>query len=153
MRIQRTDTPALVLMDPPNGPRRVYFPADVDRRFAFSNLPDHGDLLANLIRWSIRDDVPLEVKGPGLIDCNLYRQPGRQILHLVNLTSSGTWRSPIHELVSIGPFEVSVRLAEDVKGSGLRLLVSGEVRPTAVRDGWAGFEVSSIMDHEVAVIE
>ena len=36
--------------------------------------------------------IPLVGTGPGLIDCHLYEQPGRMILHLVNLTSEATWR-------------------------------------------------------------
>ena len=33
---------------------------------------------------------PLAVHGPGLVDCHLYRQHKRLILHLVNLTNAGT---------------------------------------------------------------
>jgi hypothetical protein len=84
--------------------RRAYI---LDRRFARDNLPDHGDLLANLIRWAAKDDIPLAVEGPGLVDCHLYRQPGRLILHLVNLTSAGTWRQPVHELIPIGTLRSS----------------------------------------------
>jgi hypothetical protein len=65
---------------------RVDMPADIDRRFAKDNLPDHARLLENLVRWAADGAIPLEVAGPGLIDCHLYRQPGRMILHLVNLT-------------------------------------------------------------------
>ena len=32
--------------------RIAYLPADLDRRYARDNLPDHGDLLANLVRWA-----------------------------------------------------------------------------------------------------
>ena len=77
--------------------RVAFLPADLDRRFARDNLPDHGDLLANLVRWVAQDNLPLAVEGPGLIDCHLYRQPGRLILHLVNLSNAGTWRQPVHE--------------------------------------------------------
>ena len=64
--------------------------ADIDRCYGRDNHPDHADLLANLVRWAARDDIPLAVDGPGLIGCYLYRQEGRAILHLVNFTSAGT---------------------------------------------------------------
>ena len=57
----------------------AYLAADLDRRYARDNLPDHGNLLANLVRWAARDDLSLMVEGPGLIDCHFYRQPGRAI--------------------------------------------------------------------------
>jgi len=35
-----------------------------------------------VVRWTAADRIPLDVRGPGSIDCHLYRQPGRLILHL-----------------------------------------------------------------------
>ncbi len=153
MREPKTDIPGLILNDSITRGRVVFLPADIDRRFARDNLPDHGDLLANLIRWVARDDVPLAVEGSGLIDCHLYRQPGRLILHLVNLTSAGTWRQPVHELIPVGPLRVRVQLPNDVRGRTVRLLVSGRKQSAARKGGWGHFELNSLLDHEVARIE
>jgi len=153
MREPKTTIPALVLRDLGNVSRIAYMPADIDRRFAKDNLPDHGNLLANLVRWACGEDIPLGVEGPGLIDCHLYRQAGRLILHLVNLTSAGTWRAAIDELISVGPFHVRVRLPEDVPGRAVRSLVSSLRAETVVSQGWATFDVTSILDHEVLVID
>ncbi len=148
MREPKTDIPGLVLK------RRVAFlPADIDRRFSRDNLPDHGDLLANIIRWISSYNIPLTVEGRGLIDCNLYTQPGRVIFHMVNLTSAGSWRAPIDELIPVGPFAVKLRPPEGVAGRRVRFLVGGgELTPARERDMLA-FEVKSILDHEVMVIE
>ena len=98
MREERTDIPGLVLSE--QGASRVAFmPADIDRRYAAEHLPDHATLLANVTRWAAGDRLPLTVDGPGLIDCHLYEQPSRLILHLVNLTSEATWRAPLDELI------------------------------------------------------
>ena len=152
MREPKTDIAALVLSTHASGGRVAYLPADIDRRYALMNLPDHGNLLANLVRWAAGDSIPLRVEGPGLIDCHLYRQPGRMILHLVNLTSAGTWRAPVEELIPVGPHRVSVRLADGMKGDAVRLLASESKAAAAVQNGWCSFEVRSITDHEVAVI-
>ncbi len=152
MRVPKTEIPGLVLNTTPRGARVAFLPADLDRRFAQDNLPDHGTLLANLIRWAAKDDLPLAVAGPGLIDCHLYRQPGRMILHLINLTNAGTWRQPVHELIAVGPLQVRVRLPEDVRSKSLRLLVSGRKVPITRSEGWCHFELDSILDHEVAVV-
>lgn len=153
MRKPRTEIPALVLRTRGNQTRLAYLAADIDRRFAQHNLPDHGDLLTNLIRWADNGRIPLEVNGPGLIDCQLYRQGERLILHLVNLTSAGTWRSPVHELIPVGPFEVRLRIPAGVEGKHAKAIVSDRRIDTRTGDGWCRFRLESILDHEVAVID
>jgi hypothetical protein len=153
MREPRTEIPALVLNAVAGGGRIAFLPADLDRRFARDNLPDHGDLLANLVRWVARDSVPVAVEGAGLIDVHLYRQARRLILHLVNLTSAGTWRAPVHELIPVGPLQVGVRLPEDVSAQTARLLVGGTAVNVRADAGWARLEVPAILDHEVVVVE
>ncbi len=154
MEVERTDIPCLVLSEPEKTGRRIaYLPADLDRRYARDYLPDHGRLLANLVRWAAGGRIPLRVEGAGLIDCHLYRQPGRMILHVLNLISDGTWRSPVHELVPVGPFEFQVRLESDVSGGAVRLLVARKSATAGRRGGWCTFTVPRILDHEVVVIE
>ena len=134
------------------GSRIAFLPADLDRRFGRDNLPDHGDLLANLVRWAAKDGLPLALEGPGLIDCHLYRQPGRAILHLVNLTNAGTWRQPVHELIPVGPLRVLLKLPEGVRGKSVHLLVSGQKSSAAVAKGWTRFQINSLLDYEVVVL-
>ena len=153
MREPKTGVPGLILNAAGNGARVAFLPADLDRRFARDYLPDHGDLLANLVRWVAKDDLPLSVEGPGLVDCHLYRQPGRVILHLVNLTSAGTWRQPVHELIPVGPLHVGVKQPQDVRGRRARLLVAGTAVAARTAAGWSRFDVNSVLDHEVVVIE
>ncbi len=147
MRTPKTDIPALVL----NG-RTAYLPADIDSRYGRDNLPDHAQLIANLMHWAIGDAMPLEVRGPGLIDCHLYRQNARMILHLVNLSNEAAWRAPIEEWIPVGPLHVKVKLPQHVHAASARGLVSVATMPLAVSNGWASFEVKSIRDHEVIVI-
>ena len=152
MREPKTDIPGLILNTTAVGSRVAFLPADLDRRFGRDNLPDHGNLLANLVRWTAGDKLPLTVDGSGLIDCHLYSQPGRMILHLINLTNTGTWRQPVDELIPVGPFQVRVKLMEDVRGKNVKLLVAGQKLPGAVKSGWSHFQINSILDHEVVVL-
>jgi hypothetical protein len=152
MREPKTDVPGLILNTAPSGARIAFLPADIDRRFARDNLPDHGDLLANLVRWTDRQQIPLVVEGPGLIDCHLYQQPGRVILHMVNLTSAGAWRQPVHELIPVGPIHIRLRLPPMVRSSAARLLVGSE-KPRVVSEAdWVRVRLNSILDHEVLVV-
>jgi hypothetical protein len=152
MRTPRTDIPGIVVNES-NNRRSVYFSADVDRQFAVNNFPDHGDLLANAVRWAAGERMPLEVSGPGLIDCQLYEQPGRLVVHLVNLTNAGTWRAPVHELIPVGPVSARIRLPQGLSPRSVKLLVSDQTDPAAVRGGWLQVDIGSIPDHEVIVIE
>jgi hypothetical protein len=153
MREPKTDLPGLMLRTTSGGARVAYLPADLDRRFARDNLPDHGDLLANIIRWIIMDQIPLSVEGPGLIDCHLYRQANRLILHLVNLTSAGSWRQPVHELIPIGSLTVKLQLPANAGPRRARLLVADRSFAAKRNAGWARVIVPSILDHEVLVLE
>jgi hypothetical protein len=151
MREPKTEIPGLVLSE--RGKSRIAFlPADIDRRYSRDHLTDHANLLANIVRWTAGDSIPITVEGPGLIDCHLYRQSERLILHLVNLTSAATWRAPLDELISVGPLKLRVQLPAGVTARNLRLLVSGASPPIQSASGVASFEVNSVLDHEVAVI-
>jgi hypothetical protein len=152
MHEPKTEIPALVLNEKGNGSRIAFLAADLDRRFARDHLPDHGDLLANLARWATRDQFPLTVSGPGFLDCHLYKQSGRFILHIVNLTNAGTWRQPVDELIPVGPVQVKVRVPSGLSSLTVRLLVAQTQTRTKARDGWIAFEMKSILDQEVAVL-
>lgn len=152
MRQPETDIPALILHERPGQGRVAFLPADLDRRYARDNLPDHARLLASLVRWTAGDEIPVRIEGPGLVDCHLYSQPNRLIAHFVNLTNTGTWRAPADEFLPIGPWRISVKVPDGVSGRELRLLVGNHtVRPT-LDDGWARFELKSVVDHEVVVL-
>ena len=152
MRQPKTDIPGLVLSQ--HGQSRVaYLPADLDRRYARFLLPDHAALLANIVRWAGDGSMPLEVDGAGFVDCHLYRQKGRLILHLVNLTSEAARRAPLHELIKVGPLTVKLRLLEGMRQPTARLLVSQTTRPVTVQAGMAIVDIPSILDHELLIME
>ncbi len=150
MRHPDSSLPALVVNEKAGG-RVAYLAVDLDRCYGRDHWPDHATVLANLTRWAAGDRVPLQVQGPGTIDCSLYRQGDHMVLHLVNLTGTGT--IPVEELVVVGPLQVRVRLPEGIVGRSVRLLVAGAEAGSRVADGWTSFTIPHIADHEVAVIE
>lgn len=152
MRTPETNIPGLIVRTLKEASRIAFMPADIDRQFGRFNLPDHGNLLGNIIRWALNDKAPIVVDAKGLIDCQIYRQKGRLVIHLVNLTNSGTWRQPLDELIPVGPVKIKVRTTEETPGRRVRLLVSGRKTDTVVLDGWSSFEIDQIVDHEVAVL-
>jgi hypothetical protein len=152
MRVPRTPIPGLIVRQQ-MGARIAYLPADIDRRFQQGNIPDHGDLLANLVHWAAKGAIPLDVQGPGLIDCHLYQQRKRLILHLVNLTNTGAWRIPTEELIPVGPLKIKVKLPEGMAGNHARMTVSVAAVALQRESSWIHFEMKALLDHEMVVIE
>ncbi len=151
MREPATTIPGLVVKEFNHGSRVVYLAADLDRRYARDYLPDHGNLLASMVRWTAKNDFPLSVTGRGVLDCHLYQQRERWVLHLVNLTNADAWRSPVHELTPAGPFQVTLNLPAGAN-TKVRSLVSGTHLPASSDAGQLTFNITSILDHEVLVI-
>lgn len=151
MRQPDSGHPALLLHTAENGARIAYLAADLDRCYARDRLPDHGDLLANAARWALKDASPLQVEGPGLLDCQLYQQPGRLTLHLVNL--SGVGPTPVDELLPVGPVNVHIRLSPAQTVQTVRQLVADQRLAFDVKDGWVCCRIERIADHEIIVVE
>ena len=137
----------------PNSARVVFMPADFDRQYASGNNPDHGILLSNAVRWAAKDDLPLAMEGAGYMDCNLYQQSGRMVLHVANLTYA-TFRAPMDEFVPVGPFKVRVKLNKGhTGGRNVKLLVAVPACPGhGVSSGWVEFVIPSVASHEVVAI-
>lgn len=149
MRQAETHIPGLVCREIAGGARIAYLPADLDRRFARDQLPDHGDLLAALARWCLRGDVPLELDAPGMIDCRPWRtRAGETVVHLLNLNNANTWRTPVQEFVPTGPLRLRMRL-DSVNAA--RALVGEQRLRIKRRAGWCEVEFPRITDHEVVV--
>jgi hypothetical protein len=153
MREPRTEIPGLVLGARDGRGRVAYLPADLDRCFGRDRIPDHGRLIANLVRWVSRRPVPVEVFGPGLLDVHLFRQPGRLVLHVVNLTNPAAFRPYATELYAVGPLRVRVAKPPDLAPTRARLLVAGRDGRCAVEGDWIELTLESVSDHEVVVLE
>lgn len=152
MRERRTNIPGLVVQQASQRGRVAFLIADVDRRFGAEALPDHGRLLANLARWANARPFPLQVEGPGHIDCRLYRQPGRSILHLVNLSSSGAGRGPVAEWLPVGPLKVRVAIPAGQRPRLVQAMVAQTKLPFSLNRDMIEMTVGSVVDHELLVI-
>jgi hypothetical protein len=151
MREPETGIPGLILNELPGCGKVAYMPADIDRQFFRYNLPDHGNLLENIIRWASGNSIPLGVSCPGLLDCNLYKKENHTILHIVNLTGPAAWRQPADQYIAVGPAQIRIRTEGADGQAKVKLLVSGKEITGKVKQGWCEFEIASITDHEVAV--
>ncbi len=76
MRQPSSSLPALILNESAGG-RVAYLAADIDRTFGRSRLPDHAQLLANIVRWASSDRIPLSIERPSASVHPPPRQPHR----------------------------------------------------------------------------
>ncbi len=148
----QTDIPALVAREHPSGGRTLFSAADIDRCAARYQLPDHTRLIANLVCWAARDRIPLRIDGPGALDCHLYRQGDRRILHVVNLTHCRGWPALADSPVPVGPFEVAVACG-DSRPSRARLQVAGTEARIVNEGAEARFTIPSVAVHEMVILE
>jgi hypothetical protein len=146
---------ALVLSDGDGGRGRVaYLAADLDRIFQREGVPDHGRLLANLVRWAAGRPEPVRLRGPGIVAVDPYWQGDRIVVHLVNHSVPGDHRRAVTEFLPLGPHELDIAVPADGRAWNARARVAGtalECRRTA--DDQLRVTVPQIVDHEVVVLE
>jgi hypothetical protein len=153
MQYPASNIPALILHEATGQGRVAYLPADIDRAFSRNRLPDHATLLANLVRWSATDRIPLYVDGPGFLHCQMYRQEGQTILHIVNLTGFEVGGTPVAEHFPVGPLTVTIDMPDSTgEAVSAHLLVAGTSQDVTVKDCQVTFAIDRIVDHEVVTI-
>ncbi len=151
IRAEEPDTYPLFAGTLAGGGRAVYFAGDVDRCYGRALLPDHGALLANAVRWATCGVLPITLEGPGHIDCKVYRQDYRLIVHLVNLTGSNRV-GYMDEFVPVGPFTLTLE-AQDVKPQKAYLTAQKKNALLKMKDGKITVYFDRITDFEMIVIE
>ena len=150
-RVPETDIRELYLRDVGNG-RIAYFPGDIDRSFWQIMGADHGKLLRNTIRWALKEEPIVEVKGPGVIDVTLWRQENSMTVHLVNLTNPMMMKGPFRELIPVAA-QVSIKIPQGTKVDEVNLLVGGEKPSFEIREDKVILTVPLIYDHEIIGID
>jgi len=155
MRERDSGRPALLFKEAPGGGRIACAPADIDRCYAETGLPDLGDLLDKMVRWSCRERLPLRVEGPGYLDVHLYRQESRLVLHLVNLSGADLWPGYREEAYPVGPLRLRVELGGQFgdRVPNVEARVSG-AKIDARREGEAAsFELPTLGAYELLVLD
>ncbi len=151
-RVARTEIPEVYLGEVGSG-RVVYFPWDIDRVFWEVLAVDHGRLLGNAVRWVTREEPPVVVSGPGLLDVTIWKQRRSMTVHLVNLTNPMTMKGPFRELIPVGEQRVVVRLHNGARAQRVQLLRNA--RDLAVQQDGSilSMTVPSIRDIEIVAID
>ena len=150
IRGEEPDTHAIWTGTLAGGSKVVYFAGDIDRLYGRSLLPDNAQLLTNAVKWVSDSTFPIEIDGVGHIDAKVYRQDGRLIVHLVNITNTNK-AGYLEEMLPMGPLTVKVDAA-GIDASNAQLRVSGATVPVRREGGKLVFTVDKVTDFEMAVI-
>lgn len=148
---EHTDLAAIYAGTTKSGSRVVYIPADVDRCYATSRIPDHRKLLEGAVRWAGRRSLPVTVQASGHVQCDAYRQEKRILIHLVNLAGCEVTPGTLEENLPIGP--VSVHLEDALAGKKAAGLVSGKAWVIEKEENGAVIQIPHLEEHELIIVE
>jgi hypothetical protein len=158
MRTPQTDIAAVVAGAADSGGRFVLLPADIDRQYGRTRLPDLGELLAASIRQAT-PDLPISVNGPGYLCCTAYTHSEGVVVHIVNLSGLNELPGYVEELYPVGPTEVTVAgsvVENELRGNGNEtarsLVTDARFQVTREPTGAISFAICEIADHEVVLI-
>ncbi len=134
--------------------RVVYFPWDIDRTFWEVLAPDHVKLLRNAVAWATREEPPVAVTGPGVLDVTVWRQKDSLTVHLVNLTNPMMMKGPVRELMPVGEQRVRLRMPEGLKAKSVQAARGRHdaERARVRRAGWS-CRSRSVLAHEVVAVD
>jgi hypothetical protein len=151
-REPKTDIAEVYLREVGKG-RVAYFPGDIDRTFWEVLDPDHGRLIANVVRWALNEPDVVMASGPGVLDISVWERDDSLSVHLVNLTNPMMMKGPLREFFPVGPQRVALRLPDGRTPRDVRLLVSRVDVNRNVSGQTLSLTIPSITDHEVVVVE
>ena len=147
-----TNTRELYLREVGKG-RVAYIPWDIDRTFWNILNVDHGRLLGNIFNWSLNEELPVNVRGKGILDITAWQQDRSMTVHLVNFTNPMMMKGPFRELLAVGEQSVTIKIPKGSNVRKVKLLVSGEVPQFEISDRHVKLSVPNILDHEVIALD
>ena len=137
--------------------RVVYFANTMEGLYYHYGFPDLGRVLANAVRWALGELLALEVEAPDYVDVTHMGQPGRALVHLINLPldkplNTG-WRHPGRNLVDVRDIVVRLRPPDGQRVKSARLATSETPLSLSMLGGAVKVTVPNLADHEIVVFE
>jgi hypothetical protein len=84
--VEPSRDPLVVTHEHASGGRIVYVAGQLGRLFWNVRYPDHGRLIANAVCWARDAELPIRIEAPPSLQISLRKQPGRLMLHMINLS-------------------------------------------------------------------
>jgi hypothetical protein len=146
-----TNLPAVVLREK-GASRLAYISGDIERSMWVSGNTDLSQLLQNTVKWILKEDQPVAIQGPGLIETFAYETEPGFALHVLNYTNPNVHRGTIRAFYPIGPQSVRFEIPEGRIVSRVQLLKAETDIPFKRVKGGIEFTIPSVTEYEVAAI-
>lgn len=145
------DRPAAVVREQGRS-RLVYFAGGVERSAWRSGNTDLARLVLNAIRWVLRDHMPVEVTGEGVVELFAWQTDPGYAVHVLNYHNPHLHRGWIRQSYAIGPQHVRLTLPAARTITRVQLL-RAEQDILFEQDGnRVAFTIPSVLDYEVAAV-
>lgn len=137
--------------------RVVYFANTMEALYYRYGFTDLARVMANAVRWALNEPPMVEVDAPDYVDVTHMAQPGRVLVHLINLPldkplNTG-WRHPGRNLVDVSDIVVRLRLPRGQRVKVARLAGSDVLLALSSHQGAFKVTVPALTDHEIVVFE
>jgi hypothetical protein len=142
--MRETDTPALLWME---SGRVAWVPWNLGALYYRLSLPSHAGLFRDLLNRMLPRGRQLETDAHPLVEMALMQQPGRLLLHMINLT--GHSQTAYFAPLSTG--SIKLRLEGGFKSA--RALRSGEKPALKQAGGRTELVLSGLRDYELVILE
>ncbi len=147
----RTSEPAMVVRERGRS-RLVYFPGDIEHTMWRSGHTDLARLLQNSIRWVLRNESPVTVEGPGVIEAFAWETEPGFAVHVLNYTNPNMHRGWIREFYPIREQKVTMKLPAGRRIRRVELLRAGTTVPFRMNGAAIEFTIPEVLDYEVAAL-
>ncbi|MBN1247455.1 MAG: hypothetical protein JXC32_07335, partial [Anaerolineae bacterium] len=142
--------PLVITREHSQGGRTVHFAGALGTLAWTVPYPDLRRLIANAVTWTAHDLLPIRVQGPRSLQVSLRTQPGRRLVHLINLTGGERFFPglvPLHNITISLPIEAE-------RSVSCAFLLSDRRELPVIRgaEGWQ-VTVPRIVDYDVLVVE
>jgi hypothetical protein len=135
---------AVIAREHKGGGRTVYIPWNIGAIFWEVLAPDHGQLIANCVKWALRDRPQIEATGRSVLDIGLREHHDGLAVSLVNLSNPMMMKGPTREVYPVGKQTLSVAIPAGRSFKSARLLVAGMTAAATATDGRVEVEVPGI---------
>jgi hypothetical protein len=147
-----SDEPAVVVSEEGRS-RLVYFPGDICRSLWLYGNVDMSRLIQNSIKWMLRDESPVTVKGRGeMVEVFAWETEPGYALHILNYNNPNMTHPEIRRFDPTGPQSVTVNLPEEAEIDRIELLRADKRVPYRQKKRSIEFEIPAIEDYEVAAL-
>ena len=151
----KTDEPVITEYKNPGGVKAVYAAWDLDALYGRAALPDHGDLIGNIVKYLLGEKIPVQVECDAYIDFKVYRttQEKKLVIHLINSNHSGFAQGYAEKNIPVGPVNIKLKLPDMILSKAWTAVDEQDVKLYCESGGTYTLCLERLGIHQLIVLE